>query len=88
MTKEQLIALIQKEVPDGAEVGVLVNRDGVVPDIGIGYVRATKPKAGTRWVSDRAKTGIFVLAPVDHVPRNFRGDEQTQGWIDVIKGTK
>jgi len=87
VTKEQLIELIEKTVPDGCEIGLVGRFDEVVTtDLGIANVRATKPKRknGHRHLSDKATTSLYVIGDIVSLPINKSEANQTAGYIEAI----
>jgi hypothetical protein len=70
MLKRDFIAMLEKE--ECEEIGIVFGTvDSIATDISIGYVRATKVRKGVRYVADKAKSGLLILAPTGRVPSNF-----------------
>jgi hypothetical protein len=62
MKREDLLRLIEENVPAGADVGVLDGL-GVYLELKIDFTTATRQrkKQAPRWPSDHAKSGVFVI---------------------------
>ena len=67
MKKEDLIALIEKTVPDGADVSLLQHTYMVTTDIEIDHVIVSQDRGGKfkgkRFLCKKGKSRTYVLAP-------------------------
>jgi hypothetical protein len=65
MLKEDLLALIQAGVPDGAEVALLTQYETAETQIDVAHVKVSKKRKpnGRMYLAKRGEGTIYVLAP-------------------------